>query len=52
MKLKTPEADDKSEMAGRMYEACDLKMAIEGGHLKPSTMFWHGPRTTRQVYLL
>lgn len=34
MKLKTPEADDKSEMAGRMYEACDLKMAIEGGHLK------------------
>lgn len=34
MKLKTPEADDKSEMAGRMYEACDLQMAIEGGHLK------------------
>jgi len=34
MKLKTPEADDKSEMAGRMYEACDLQMAIEGGHLQ------------------
>jgi hypothetical protein len=34
MKLKTPEADDKSEIAGRMYEACDLQMAIEGGHLK------------------
>ena len=34
MKLKTPEADDKSEIAGRMYEACDLRMAIEGGHLK------------------
>lgn len=34
MTLTTPGADDKSEMAGRMYEACDLKMAIEGGHLK------------------
>lgn len=34
MKLKTPEADDKSEISGRMYEACDLQMAIEGGHLK------------------
>lgn len=34
MKLKTPEADDKSEIAGRMYEASDLRMAIEGGHLK------------------
>ncbi|CAD0264249.1 conserved hypothetical protein [Pseudomonas veronii] len=34
MKLKTPEADDKSEIAGRIYEACDLQMAIEGGHLK------------------
>ena len=34
MKFKTPEADDKREMAGRMYEACDLQMAIEGGHLK------------------
>lgn len=34
MKLKTPEADEKSEIAGRMYEACDLRMAIEGGHLK------------------
>lgn len=34
MKLKTPDSDDKSEMAGRMYEACDLRMAIEGGHLK------------------
>lgn len=32
--LKTPEADDKNEIAGRMYEACDLRMAIEGGHLK------------------
>ena len=34
MKLKAPEADDKSEIAGRMYEACDLQIAIEGGHLK------------------
>ncbi|RMT24572.1 hypothetical protein ALP52_200051 [Pseudomonas amygdali pv. mori] len=34
MKLKTPEADDKSEMAGRMYEACDLQIAIENGHLQ------------------
>ncbi|WP_426158049.1 hypothetical protein [Pseudomonas sp. TSRC2-2] len=34
MKLKTPDSDDKSEMAGRMYEACDLRLAIEGGHLK------------------
>jgi len=33
MKLKTPGADDKSEIAGRMYEACDLRMAIEGGRL-------------------
>jgi hypothetical protein len=34
MKLKTPEADDKSEIAGRFYQATDLKMAIEAGHLK------------------
>lgn len=34
MNLKKPEAEDKSEMAGRMYGACDLRMAIEGGHLK------------------
>lgn len=34
MKLRAPEADDKSEMAGRIYEACDLKIAIEEGHLK------------------
>ncbi|URD45563.1 hypothetical protein M6G63_27730 (plasmid) [Pseudomonas sp. BYT-5] len=34
MKLKTPDADDKSEIAGRFYQATDLKMAIEAGHLK------------------
>ncbi|HGW4499620.1 hypothetical protein ACQKD8_18210 [Pseudomonas sp. NPDC077405] len=34
MKVRKPEPDDKREMAGRMYEACDLQMAIEGGHLK------------------
>lgn len=34
MKLKTPEADDKSEIAGRFYQATDLKMAIDAGHLK------------------
>lgn len=34
MKLRTPEADDKSEIAGRFYQATDLKMAIEAGHLK------------------
>lgn len=31
MKVRKPEADDKREMAGRMYEACDLQMAIKGG---------------------
>ena len=34
MSVRKPEADDKSEMAGRMYEACDLQIAIEGGDLK------------------
>ena len=34
MKLKTPEANDKTEIAGRFYQAMDLKLAIEGGHLK------------------
>lgn len=34
MKLKTPEADDKREIAGRFYQATDLKMAIEAGDLK------------------
>lgn len=34
MKLRKPEPDDLSEMAGRMYEACDLQRAIEGGKLK------------------
>ncbi|HGM8087293.1 TPA: hypothetical protein ACKP9S_003664 [Pseudomonas aeruginosa] len=34
MKLKTPEAEDKSEIAGHFYQATDLKMAIEAGHLK------------------
>jgi hypothetical protein len=34
MKLKKPEADDKMEIAGRMYEACNLQNAIESGHLK------------------
>jgi hypothetical protein len=34
MRVRKPEADDKSEIAGRMYEACDLQMAIEGEDLK------------------
>lgn len=34
MKLRKPEADDKSEIAGRIYEAFDLQIAIENGHLK------------------
>nr|WP_016355611.1 hypothetical protein [Pseudomonas migulae]AGC70363.1 hypothetical protein pD2RT_009 [Pseudomonas migulae] len=32
MRLMTPDAEDKREMAGRMYEICDLKIAIESGH--------------------
>lgn len=34
MRLMNPDASDKHEIAGRMYEACDLEMAIEGGHLQ------------------
>jgi len=34
MKLMRPDEEDKREMAGRMYEARDLQMAIEGGHLR------------------
>ncbi|HAT2580525.1 TPA: hypothetical protein I8273_004420 [Aeromonas hydrophila] len=34
MKLKTPGADDKCEIAGRIYESCDLQIAIENGYLK------------------
>jgi len=32
MRLMTPDAEDKREMAGRMYEICDLKIALENGH--------------------
>lgn len=34
MRLMNPDTSDKHEIAGRMYEACDLEMAIEGGHLQ------------------
>lgn len=34
MRVKTPDDDDKREMAGRMYEICDLQRAIEGGQFK------------------
>lgn len=32
MNLKTPSVEEKSGVAGDMYEACDLRMAIEGVH--------------------
>lgn len=34
MRLMIPDSNDKSEIAGRYYEACDLQLAIEGGELK------------------
>lgn len=33
MRITEPDNEDKREMAGRMYEACDIQMAIEKGHL-------------------
>jgi hypothetical protein len=33
LKSKTPDEADKHEIAGRMYEATDLLMAIENGSL-------------------
>jgi hypothetical protein len=32
-KVYTPDETDRHEMAGRMYEAVDLQLAIEKGHL-------------------
>lgn len=32
-KTYTPDEAEKHEMAGRMYEAVDLQLAIENGHL-------------------
>lgn len=32
-KVYTPDETDKHEMAGRMYEAMDIQLAIENGHL-------------------
>ena len=34
MQVKNPDDADLREMAGRMYEASDLRLAIERGHLK------------------
>lgn len=34
MKMKSPAADDKAELAGRIYQAFDLQKAIESGQLK------------------
>ena len=31
-KIYTPDETEKHEMAGRMYEAVDLQLAIENGH--------------------
>lgn len=33
-KIYTPDETSKHEMAGRMYEAIDIQLAIEQGHLK------------------
>ena len=32
-KVYTPDETDKHEMAGRMYEAADIRLAIENGYL-------------------